>query len=108
MMDMVWSIIEPNVWKPLKEGDSVMGILVRKDDATKDINARYYLEYNNKQHMIWGTVVLDDKMSLVNVGQLIRITFIKNVPNKDKKKNDIKIFKVEVSNKLDEVDEEKI
>ena len=45
-MGKKWKTIEPGVWKPEKEGDSIEGVLVNKvpKDETAGFSARYYIE----------------------------------------------------------------
>jgi hypothetical protein len=42
-----WKNIEPGMWKPEKEGDNIIGILVNKEPKDEDagISARYYLNF---------------------------------------------------------------
>lgn len=91
-----WKIIEPNVWKPEKEGDNITGVLVNEQpaDPTKQLSARYSIENSEGQHLVWGSAVLDDRMKYVNVGQKVRITFL---GRKDiNKGQQLKLYKVEV------------
>jgi len=38
-----WKAIEPGVWKPQKEGDQIVGVLVNKEakDEARRLSARY-------------------------------------------------------------------
>jgi len=93
-----WKTIEPDVWKPQEAGDNVTGILINKEpaDESRQLSARYSLEMNGKQVLVWGSTVLDDRMKYVNVGDKVRITF--KEMTKNKRGQDVKIFKVEVAN----------
>ena len=99
---MEWKSVEPNVWKPEKDGDCVEGVLIRM--MPKDSNllsARYWIENSSKDVvLVWGSTVLDDRMSIVPVGSIVRITY--KGKQKNSKKQDVKIFKVEVANGLSE------
>lgn len=88
-----WDPVEPQIWKPVNEGDSIEGVLVNKktDVGVNDSNA-YYIENKEGTFMVWGTTVLDDRMSVVEVGNLVKIEFKGTAPTKFGK--DAKIFKV--------------
>lgn len=93
-----WKDVEPEQWKPVDEGDNIIGVLVQKEpkDVDKELSAQYILENIDGMWLVWGSAVLDKRMALVKVGQTVKITFKGTKENNDKKKNDIKIFKVEV------------
>lgn len=86
--------VEPGVWKPLKDGDSVEGILISVQNSTKyENNKIYHLECTDgKQLAIFGTTVLDDRMTFVKVGDKIKIVF--KGTQKNSKQQDTKIFEV--------------
>jgi len=86
--------VNPEVWKPVKEGDSIEGTLKekKKEVGINKSNA-YTLENEGKQSFIWGSTVLDDRMSFVNVGDFCRITFKGKEENK--KGQPVNIYKVE-------------
>lgn len=97
-----WKEIDPNQWKPANPGDSIEGVLVNKMPREGDLSAKYYVEVTEPSgktgiKLVWGSTVLDDRMQFVEPGQKVRITF------KEKKKNkrgqDLNIYKVEVSSK---------
>ena len=92
-----WKPIEPGVWKPAKEGDNIIGILVNKEpkDEERAMSAKYYLENEQGMFFAWGSTVLDDRMQYVKVGQKIRITF--EGKTKNKRGQDVNLFKVDVS-----------
>ncbi len=79
-----WKTVEPSVWKPQKNGDHIMGILVNKEpkDDTSGLSARYYLENDQGMFFVWGCAVLDDRMQYVKVGYKIRITYEGETTNK--------------------------
>lgn len=75
-----WEKIEPkevDTWKPEQAGDSLTGVFVdvkHKDDK-RELSARYFIETKEGNKMIWGSVALDDRMRLANIGELIQITY---------------------------------
>jgi hypothetical protein len=97
-----WKEIEPNVWKPANPGDSIEGVLVNKVPREQDMSAKYYIEVTEPSgktgiKMLWGSTVLDDRMQFVDPGQKVRITFKEK--KKNKKNQDLNIYKVEVAQK---------
>lgn len=96
-----WKTIEPGVWKPEKEGENIIGVLVNKEpkDEKTGLSARYYLETDKGMFFVWGTAVLEDRMQYVKVGDKVRITF--QGKTKNKRNQDVNLFNVEVSEKPD-------
>ena len=92
-----WKTIEPGVWKPEKEGDNIIGVLLNKEpkDEISGLSARYYIENQEGMFFVWGSTVLDDRMQYVKVGSKIRITF--EGKTKNKRGQAVNLFKVEVS-----------
>jgi len=74
---MVFQNVELEVWKHEKEGDSVEGfyLAMQKEVGEYKSNA-YKLEgTDGKKWVVFGNNVLDDKMQVAKVGDLIRIVF---------------------------------
>jgi len=94
---MVWKSVEPEVWKYENEGELIEGVLVEVVPKTDECGTKYYIENTSGQWIVYGTVVLDERMGSVKIGELVRVTYKGSKPNKDKRKNDTKIFKVEVN-----------
>ena len=92
-----WKTIEPGVWKPEKEGDNIIGVLVNKapKDEQSGLSARYYLEYEEGTFFVWGCAVIDDRMQYAKIGQKVRVTF--EGKTKNKRNQDVNLYKVEVS-----------
>ena len=92
-----WKTVEPSVWKPQKDGDHIMGILVNKEpkDDTSGLSARYYLENDQGMFFVWGCTVLDDRMQYVKVGDKIRITYEGATTNKRNQR--VNLYKVDVA-----------
>ncbi|MBW1782928.1 MAG: hypothetical protein JRL30_19575 [Deltaproteobacteria bacterium] len=92
-----WRTIEPGVWKPEREGDSIVGVLVNKEPKNEQssLSARYYLENQEGTFFVWGCAVIDDRMQYAKVGQKVRITF--EGKTKNKRNQDVNLYKVEVS-----------
>lgn len=92
---MVFQTIEPTIWKPSKDGDKIEGVLVRKNpQGGKYNNESYNIDTGNGLFVVFGTTVLEQRMMFCNVGDMVRITY--KGTEKNKKKQDTKIFNVEV------------
>lgn len=90
---MVYQKIEPGVWKPVKDGDAIEGFLLKSEPSKTFKNKVYNVEsLDNKQFVVFGTTVLDDKMSYINIGDKIKIVY--RGSGKNKKGQDTKIFDV--------------
>jgi len=91
-----WTKIEPGIWRPENEGDSIEGILVGVEDSPRFDNKNYSLEVKREgkveQITVFGTTVLDNKMKYAKIGNQVRIVF-KGI-EKNQKKQDVKIFDV--------------
>lgn len=89
-----WEEVQAGVWKPEKEGDSIEGVLINKKDEVGINNSKaYYIENKDGVHMVWGSTVLNERMQLVNVGELIKITY--KGAQENKKGQPTKIFRVD-------------
>jgi len=91
---MKWEKIEPGIWKPQKEGDSIEGVLIKVDkESGKFDSPVYHIETANKeQKVVFGTAVLNDKMSYINPGDPVKIEF--KGTQKNAKGQDVKVFEV--------------
>ena len=89
--------INPDTWKYEKDGDAIEGVLVKVEkDVGPNESALYSLELSPEVFKsVWGSTLLDQRMSLVKIGQKVRITY-KGLLEKQPGKNAAKIFKVEV------------
>ena len=92
-----WKTIEPGVWKPEKEGENIIGVLVSKEpkDEKGGYSARYYLDTKEGMFLVWGSAVIDDRMQYVKVGDKIRLTF--DGKTKNKRNQDVNLFTIEVA-----------
>ncbi len=75
--NMTFKEIETGVWKPEKENDEIVGILLSKESGVGKNNSNIYvLEVDNKPMSVWGSTVLDPKMISVKLGQKIKIVYL--------------------------------
>lgn len=73
---MTFIKIEEAVWNYEKTDDNVIGVLINiKEEVGVNKSKMYVLEYENKCFNVWGTVVLDNLMSHIKVGDLIKIIY---------------------------------
>ena len=92
---MEFQKIEPGVFKPTKEGESIEGTLLSVEDSKKfkEGGKIYHLEAaNGSQIVVFGTTVLSDRMSYIKLGDYCKIIY-KGV-QKNSKGQDTKIFEV--------------
>ena len=94
---MAFKEINPDHWTYENEGDAVEGVLVKaENDVGANKSRLYSIETSPGEFKsVWGSVVLDQRMALVKIGQKIRITY-KGLAEKQAGKNPAKLFKVEV------------
>ena len=92
-----WKESAGQSWKPEKEDDSIMGLLVKIEEEAGELKSMvYHLETKEEGVMrVWGTTVLDSRMAPVKVGQEVKITYKGIAEKGGKGKNKPKIFKVE-------------
>ena len=93
---MAYQEIDPKEWKYDKDGDFTEGVLVRvQHDVGVNKSMLYSIETPEGVKSVWGAAILDSRMSLVNVGEKVKITY-KGLGEAKGGKNAPKIFKVEV------------
>ena len=93
---MVFEEVNPTVWIPSEDGDSIEGIFVSADsNVGANDSMLYHLEVEGKPVSVWGSAILDQRMVAIKPSQKTRITF-KGLGEKKIGKNAPKIFKVEV------------
>jgi len=96
---MVRKEINPELWTYEKEGDSIEGVLVGKEDNVGANNSwMYNIETPDGVINVWGSAVLDARMKFVKIGQKVFITY-KGLGEAKAGHNAPKIFKVEVEQK---------
>jgi len=94
---MAYKEISPTIWEYSKEGEFIEGILVRvQDNVGANKSKMYSIETSNGIKNLWGSVLLDERLSLVELGSKIKITYKGVSKEAQKGKNPTKIFKVEI------------
>ena len=94
---MAFEEIEPGIWTPKEEGDSITGVFIKAESEVGPNNSMlYHIEVDGKPESIWGCTVLDQRMISVLPGDKIRITYKGLGEAKGGAKNPPKLFKVEI------------
>jgi len=89
-----WKKVEPgNVWKEENEGDSIEGTLKNIREGNYE-NKVYDIETEEGLRTVFGSVVLDDRMAQVELGQKIKIVFTGTSPSKVPGRNPTKLYDV--------------
>jgi len=94
-MAIEFTKINPGVFKPTKEGESVEGKLLSIEESKKfkEGGKVYHLESaEGGQVIVFGTTVLDDRMSYIPIGTICKIVYMGI--KKNTKGQDTKIFEV--------------
>lgn len=94
-MAIEYSKISPGIFKPTQAGESIEGKLLSVEESKKfkEGGKIYHLETADGGNVIvFGTTVLSDRMSFVNIGEQIKIVYMG--VKKNTKGQDTKIFEV--------------
>lgn len=96
---MSWKKIEPKVWKPENPEDKIIGVLIAKEASKYQGTTNYSLEVKigeiTDNVLVYGSTVLDDRMRVIQPGQMIKIIYKGTQQNQSG--NPTKIFEVFVS-----------
>ena len=107
MENINWTTLTPGVWKPEKPGDHIAGILTNKPMKNDKVSARYYIKSDGKIFLLWGSAVLDHRLSSVEPGTPVRITYLgleKNSNNQNMKMFEVEVPDTEASTGTDTTD----
>ena len=73
---MVFEEIEVGIWKPETPGDLIQGILLNVQNNIGANNSNLYtLEVDMKPISVWGSAILDPKMTAAQIGDSIQIVY---------------------------------
>jgi len=96
---MAYEKISLGIWAPKTENDSFEGTFVKaEDNVGANKSMLYHLEADGKPIAIWGSVVLDTKMTVVKPGDKIKIVYLGKGTQKGGK-NAPKLFDVFIDRK---------
>lgn len=91
---MAYQKVELGIWKYDKEGDFIEGIFQSLEDNVGENKSKlYHLDVNGEPKAVWGTAVLDIKMSVVKPNDKIKIVYL-GKGKSQKGKNAPKLFDV--------------
>ena len=93
---MAYQEINPTVWTYENDGDFIEGIVVNKEsDVGENKSWMYSIETPIGVKSVWGSVVLDSRMTFVKIGDKIKISY-KGLGEAKAGRSPPKIFKVEI------------
>jgi|TARA_Y100000310_G_scaffold248870_1_gene254865 hypothetical protein len=93
---MTYEEINPEDWKYENDEDFIEGIVVNKQEDVGINNSKLYsIETQEGVKNVWGSAILDSRMNLVKLGDMVKITY-KGLAEAKQGKKPAKIFKVEV------------
>jgi len=93
---MTYEEINPTDWTYKEDGDFIEGVLVQvQNNVGPNSSMLYSIETSEGIKNVWGTTLLDSRMSLTKVSDKVKITY-KGLAEATGGKNPAKIFKVEV------------
>lgn len=91
----MWKEINPGVWKPTEENDSIEGIVVGREVDHQELSNKYYLKTKDEGIvLVWGSTILDQRFTFISDGELVRIRYKGQETNK--KGQPLNIYSVEV------------
>jgi len=91
---MAYQKVELGTWRPEKENDSIEGVFIKAErDVGENKSMLYHMEVDSKPIAIWGSTVLDIKMSVVKPSDKIKIVYL-GKGKAEKGRNAPKLFDV--------------
>jgi len=74
---MAFEKVDVGVWKPQEENESVEGVFLKAEaDVGANKSMLYHIEVDQKPTAVWGSAVLDTKMTAAKPGDLIKIEYL--------------------------------
>lgn len=87
-----WESTQAEIFRFEKEGDSIIGVLKQvrdgrypRIDSSGNVIGKskiYTIDANGKLYTIFGTTVLENRMSNVNIGDTVKIVYVGLTKNK--------------------------
>jgi hypothetical protein len=74
---MAYEKVDLGVWKPEKANDAIEGVFIKaEENVGQNKSILYHIEVDGSPLAIWGSTVLDIKMSVVKPGNKIKIVYL--------------------------------
>jgi len=74
---MAWNKVDLGVWKPENANDAVEGSFIKAEaNVGQNKSILYHIEVDGSPLAVWGSTVLDIKMSVVKPGDKIKIVYL--------------------------------
>ena len=87
--------VEDTIFKFENVGDELEGVLIAVEDGANYGNKVYKIKCDDdKTRVVFGTTVLMSQMSVISIGERIKIVREKDKPHKKAGMNPIKVFSV--------------
>ena len=91
---MAYQKVEVGTWKPEAVNEAIEGVFIGvEQDVGENKSRLYHLDVAGKSTAIWGSAVLDTKMSVVKPGDKVKIVFL-GKGKAEKGRNAPKLFDV--------------
>jgi hypothetical protein len=83
-------------WKPEKEGDSIEGQYIDKRENVGPNGSNLYTleQEDGTMRAVWGSTVIDDRMSTIKLGDMVKLVYVGKVPSKTPGRSPAKVFDV--------------
>jgi len=91
-----WDLIESDVFKFENENDSLEGVLRKIEPSSEHPETNVYTieQDDGKLKIVFGTMILDSRMSMIPIGSEVKIVFKGTKEATKKGHNDTKLFDV--------------
>jgi len=74
---MAFEKVDIGVWKPQEDNEEIVGTFVRmEEDVGANKSRLYHLDVDEKPVAIWGSAVLDTKMTAAKAGDRIKVVYL--------------------------------
>lgn len=96
MTEKKYTEVKESFWNPENDGDSVEGEYIReKSNVGKNKSIVYVLKNPGNITLVWDTTILSEKMSMISIGEKIRITYL-GIKKAEKGGQDYKDYRLDL------------
>ncbi len=89
-----WQKVEDTIFRFENKGDSIEGFYLKKEKSGLYDNFVYHIRTKDQVNIVFGTAVLNSRMSAVDIGKEVKLVFTGTQPSKKAGQSDIKLFDV--------------